>query len=143
MSHGGKPRTVTVMRRMSIVAVLASIPCLPVVAGLAAPSREASSHVAAAPAAAARSQGQALPDLGVTRATVKLQGEDVLTGTATVDNLGARRAGSTTAAVAWSSPTSNGTVEIGRFKVPVLTRGQRDRASFRIKLAKGWAGSDD
>jgi hypothetical protein len=141
MSHAGKPRTVTVMRRMSVLAVLASVLCWPVLAGFAAPNHVRSGPGAVARAAALATANRALPDLDVTSATVNLQGEDVLTGTATVDNLGARRARSTTAAVAWSSAASKGTVEIGRFRVPVLKRGQRDSAHFRIKLAKGAAGS--
>jgi hypothetical protein len=125
MSHAGKPRTVTVMRRMSLLAVLVAIPCWPVVASVAATSRAASVP----------------PDLEVTSATIKLQGADTLTGTAIVDNLGARRVRSTTAAVVWTSGTSKNAVELGRFKVPVLTSGQRDTAHFRVKLSVGTPGS--
>ena len=125
MSHGGKPRTVTVMRRMSLIVVLVAIPLWPVVAGLAATSRAAS----------------ALPDLEVTSASIKLQGADALTGTAIVDNLGARRVRATTAAVVWTSATGKDAVELGRLKVPVLTGGQRDKAHFRVKFPDGTPGS--
>jgi hypothetical protein len=82
-------------------------------------------------------------ELEVSAAAVKLVGS-VVAGSATVANVGDAGARSSTAAVAWrSSAGGGGLVELGRFKVPALRAGERHKASFRVGVPKGAAGSWD
>ena len=82
-------------------------------------------------------------ELEVSAAAVKLVGS-VVAGSATVANVGGAGARSSTAAVAWrSSAGGGGLVELGRFKVPALRAGERHKASFRVTVPKGAAGSYD
>ncbi|MFZ3332507.1 MAG: hypothetical protein WA197_17865, partial [Candidatus Acidiferrales bacterium] len=80
-------------------------------------------------------------ELEVSAAAVKLVGS-VVAGSATVANVGGAGARSSTAAVAWrSSAGGGGLVQLGRFKVPALRAGERHKASFRVGVPKGAAGS--
>jgi RHS repeat-associated protein len=131
---------------MVLWVVLVLVLCWPVVSGLAAPA-----HVAGRQSAAGRTgsvavvalRRQKLAHLTVTAATVNLLPGNVLTGTATVGNVGALRARAFTADVAWKSSRSGGLVQLGRFSVPALKPGQKHKAHFRIHALKGASGSYD
>jgi hypothetical protein len=76
-----------------------------------------------------------LADLQVPSATVELAAGSLL-GSATVENLGAARARSSTAGVAWKSAGSGGLIQLGKFTVPALRPGQRHKAHFHIPVPK-------
>jgi len=123
------------MRRVVSVVVLV------VLAGLA--SVGGAEGVAGRPAITASAPVARSAELVVSAATVRLAGS-VVAGSATVANVGVAGARSSTAAVAWrSSAGGGGLVELGRFKVPALRRGERHKASFRVAVPKGAAGSYD
>ncbi|MBA3809026.1 MAG: hypothetical protein H0X28_11665 [Solirubrobacterales bacterium] len=117
--------------------VLGLVLCWPVVSSLAAPG---GGGVEGRPVVAVIAQHRKLADLGVKAANVMLQ-SGVLTGTATVGNVGAHRAPSSTAGVAWKSADSGGTIQIGRFRVSALAPSQQDKAHFRVAVPKGASGS--
>ncbi|HWX27199.1 MAG TPA: Ig-like domain-containing protein, partial [Steroidobacteraceae bacterium] len=89
---------------------------------------------------AVAAQHRKLADLDVKAATVALRA-GVLTGSATVVNVGARRAPSSMAGIAWRSAVSGGTVQIGRVRVSALAPGGQDKAHFRVAVPKDASGT--
>ncbi len=74
-------------------------------------------------------------------ASVTLRTGNVLASSAIVRNVGARRAQSSTAALAWSSRDGGGMVQIHRFRVPALAPGQLHKANFNVTVPKAASGT--
>ena len=74
-------------------------------------------------------------------ASVTLRTGNVLASSAIVRNVGARRAQSSTAALAWSSRDGSGMVQIHRFRVPALAPGQLHKANFNVTVPKAASGT--
>ncbi len=110
-----------------------------VVAGLVGPGNGSArgQDAKALDVVAVVARGGKLAALQVVSATVKLADGDFLAGSATVENSGAARAGSSTAGVAWKSADSAGLVQVGRFKVAALKAGGRQKDRFRVRIANG------
>ena len=116
--------------------------CGPVVSVLASPGvGRASRAVGRGGGAVAASHRQRLAELDVSAAMVKLLAGNVLAGSATVENVGAARARSSMADVAWKSSDTGGLTQLGKFTVPTLKPGQRHKARFQFDLPKGASGS--
>ncbi len=130
------------MRRVVLWVVLVSVLGGPVVSGLASPGvgRASQQAVGRSDSVAVVARRQRLAELDVSAAAVKLLAGNVLAGSATVGNVGAARARSSTADVAWKSSDSGGLVQLGRFTVPALKPGQRHKAKFQFDLPKGASG---
>ena len=74
-------------------------------------------------------------------ASVTLRTGNVLASSAIVRNVGARRAQSSTAALAWSSRDGGGMVQIRRSRVPALAPGQLHKANFNVTVPKAASGT--
>jgi hypothetical protein len=114
--------------------------CWPVVSSLAASGHRQAGGGRLDRIVAVAAQHRKLADLDVKSATVAFRA-GVLTGSATVGNIGARRAPSSMAGVAWKSVVSGNAVQIGRFRVSVLVPGGQDKAHFRVAVPKDASGS--
>ncbi len=143
MSHGRRLRRASAVRRMVPWVVLVLVLCGPVVSGLALPGvgRANQRAVGRGDTAAVAARRQRLAELDVSAAAVKLLAGNVLVGSATVGNVGAVRARSSTADVAWKSSGSGGLVQLGKFQVPALKPGEHHKAKFQFDLPKGASGS--
>jgi hypothetical protein len=128
------------MRRVVPWVVLVLVLGGPVVSGLASPGLGRASGAVGRGGSAVVARRQRLAELDVSAAAVKLLAGNVLVGSATVGNMGAVRARSSTADVAWKSSDSGGLVQLGRFEVPALKPGQRHKAKFQFDLPKGASG---
>ena len=127
--------------RFALWLVLGLVLCGPVVSGLASPRLGRAGKAAGrSSTAVAASRRQRLAELDVSAAAVKLLAGNVLTGTATVGNVGSARARSSMAGVAWKSAIAVALVQLGKFAVPALKPGQRHKAKFQVDLPKGASG---
>jgi hypothetical protein len=120
--------------------VLGLVLCWPVVSSLAASGHRRVDGEHRGRIVAVAAQHLKLADLDVKAATVALRA-GVLTGSATVGNVGTRRAASSTAGVVWKSVVSGRAVQIGRFRVSALVSGGQYRAHFRVAVPKDASGS--
>ena len=141
MSQGGRrPRAGATGRALPWV-VLAVVLGLLVMSGLALAGNGRASRRTTGRAASASEAAVRLADLEVTAASVSLEHDTVLLGSATVRNVGAVKARSSTADLAWKAVGTGGLVQIGRFTVPALKPGKHDKAHFQVTVPKGASGS--
>src|SRR5580704_1565898 len=125
-------------RRVVLGFMLCLLPCWLVVASLAAAGEGGR---AVGRGVAARVAAPPIAKLSVKVASVAVKGDD-LAGSATFVDMGRRPARSSTAALAWRvHGSSDGLVQLGRFRVPALAAGRRDIAHFRVAVPTDASGS--
>ena len=107
----------------------------PVVSSLAAATHGGTARRDAS-AVLAASRSSRLADLQIPSATVKLAVGEPRRAALPVENLGAVRARSSTAGVAWKTADSSGLIQLGKFRVPALKPGQRHKAHLQIPTPK-------
>jgi hypothetical protein len=142
LSGMGRRLVLTGRRRVrdALWLVLGLVLCWPVVSSLAASGHRRVDGEHPGRIVAVAAQHLKLADLDVKAATVALRA-GVLTGSATVGNVGTRRTASSTAGVVWKSVVSGRAVQIGRFRVSALVSGGQYKAHFRVAVPKDASGS--